>query len=66
MDRTIAVDPAVIPLGSKIMIDGHEYIAEDTGVIGKVIDMFVGTEAESEAFGVEEVEIYIKESEINE
>lgn len=29
--RTIAVDPNVIPLGSKVLIDGHIYIAEDTG-----------------------------------
>lgn len=59
--RTIAVDPAVIPLGSTIMIDGHEYIAEDTGVIGNVIDLYVETEAEAEVFGVEEAEVYIME-----
>lgn len=29
--RTIAVDPSVIPLGSHVIIDGREYIAEDTG-----------------------------------
>jgi len=59
--QTIAVDPDVIPLGSTIMIDGKEYIAEDTGVIGNVIDLYVGTEAESEIFGVREMEVYILE-----
>ena len=29
--RTVAVDPNVIPLGSTVIIDGHEYIAEDIG-----------------------------------
>lgn len=29
--RTIAVDSSVIPLGSEIVIDGHTYVAEDTG-----------------------------------
>lgn len=58
--RTVAVDPTVIPLHSMIMIDGKEYIAEDTGVIGHVIDLYVGSEAESEVFGVQEVEVYIK------
>lgn len=59
--RTVAVDPAVIPLSSIVMIDGHEYIAEDTGVIGNVIDLYVGTEADAEVYGVREVEVYILE-----
>lgn len=41
--RTIAVDPSVIPLGSHVVIDGHEYMAEDTGggVGGNHIDICV-------------------------
>lgn len=60
--RTIAVDPDVIPLGSEVMIDGHVYIAEDTGgaIKGKAIDMYVGTEAESEVFGVQYMEAFIR------
>lgn len=58
--RTVAVDPTVIPLGSIVMINGKEYIAEDTGVTGNVIDLYVGTEADAEVFGVQEVEVYIK------
>lgn len=40
--RTIAVDPKVIPLGSKIELDGHTYIAEDVGgaVKGNHIDLY--------------------------
>ena len=39
---TVAVDPDVIPLGSKLLIDGEEYIAVDVGgaVKGDVIDIF--------------------------
>ena len=61
--RTIAVDPDVIPLGSTVLIDGQEYIAEDTGgaIRGNIIDMFVGTEAESEIFGVRYAEVKVKE-----
>ena len=61
--RTIAVDPDVIPIGSTVLIDGQEYIAEDTGgaIKGNVIDMFVGTEAESVVFGVRYAEVKVKE-----
>lgn len=41
--RTVAVDPDVIPLGSKVWIDGvGPYIAEDTGsgIDGNTIDVF--------------------------
>jgi 3D (Asp-Asp-Asp) domain-containing protein len=41
--RTIAVDKNVIPLGSKVIIDNHEYIAEDIGgaIKGNKVDIFV-------------------------
>lgn len=40
--RTIGVDTDYIPLGSKIMIDNHVYIAEDTGSFkGQIIDIYV-------------------------
>lgn len=47
--RTIAVDPDVIPLGTHVIIKGHEYIAEDTGGVikGKIIDIFVNSEEEA-------------------
>lgn len=45
------------------MIAGQIYIAEDTGgaIKGKKIDLFVGTEAESISYGVQEHEVFIKE-----
>ncbi|MGM0846870.1 MAG: 3D domain-containing protein [Bacillota bacterium] len=41
--RTIAVDPAVIPLGTKVEINGNIYTAEDTGgaIDNKRIDIFM-------------------------
>lgn len=61
--RTIAVDPDVIPLGSEVMIDGQVYIAEDTGgaIKGNKLDLFVGTEADSVQYGVQQHEVYIRE-----
>lgn len=52
----------MIPLGSTVMINGIEYIAEDTGgaIKGNVIDLFVGTEQDSIGWGVQYHEVYIK------
>ena len=57
--RTIAVDPTVIPYGTKVMIDGHTYIAEDCGsaVKGKVVDIFVEEPYEEMYY----TEVFIKE-----
>ena len=35
----VAVDPEVIPLGSTVIIDGQRYLAADTGVTGKHVDV---------------------------
>ncbi len=60
--RTIAVDPDVIPIGTRVIINGHEYIAEDTGpaVTGHVIDIFVDSESDIPAQGVHHnVSVYL-------
>ena len=49
--RTVAVDPDIIPLGSEVLINGVVYIAEDTGVKGKAIDIFVGNHEQALAMG---------------
>ena len=58
----IAVDPAVIPLGSTIYIKGMGYFkAEDTGgaIKGNRIDIFVGDYKKAKEFGRKKVEVII-------
>lgn len=49
VQHTVAVDPKVIPLGSHLLIDGIEYVAEDVGgaIKGYHIDIFVGSHEET-------------------
>lgn len=60
-NRTVAVDPNVIPLGSEIIIDEVCYIAEDVGgaVKGNVIDIFFDTHEEALQFGVQYKDVNI-------
>ena len=58
----IAVDPNVIPLGTRVYIPGYgEAVAEDTGgdIIGYRIDIAFETYAEALNFGRQSLEIYI-------
>ena len=51
--RTVAVDPAVIPLGTRLYIDGVGWrVAEDTGgaVKGYIIDLAVSEHSEFDKF----------------
>lgn len=51
---TIAVDPSVIPLGSKVLIPGYGYaIASDTGgaVKGNIIDLYLNSHEECISWG---------------
>lgn len=60
--RTIAVDPSVIPLGSRVYIEGFgTYIAEDTGsaIKGNRIDVYRDDHEECYALGVQYREVYI-------
>ena len=59
--RTIAVDPDVIPLGSKVDINGMEYIAEDIGgaIKGNRIDMFFEKHEDALNFGKQYHEIFL-------
>ncbi|WP_195430028.1 3D domain-containing protein [Clostridium sp. D46t1_190503_E9] len=59
---TVAVDPSVIPLGSKVHVEGYGYaIASDTGgaIKGNKIDLYMNSEAECIAFGRRTVTVTI-------
>ena len=60
-NHTIAVDPSVIPYGSKVVINGQVYVAEDCGGAIKKnrIDIYVATHAEGEAKGTYDTEVYL-------
>jgi len=61
---TIAVDPSVIPLGTKVYVEGYGYaIAQDTGgaIKGNIIDVYFNTMTEVNAWGVKYVNVYILE-----
>ena len=59
--RTIAVDPDVIPYGSEVIINGHTYIAEDTGgaINQNRIDIVVDTHAEALQKGLYSTEVFL-------
>lgn len=59
--RTIAVDPRVIPYGSIVVIDGHEYVAEDCGGAIKEnrIDVYFESHEEALEFGVQYKEVFL-------
>lgn len=59
---TIAVDPSIIPLGSKVYIPGYgEAIAADTGgaIKGHIIDLFLNSEDECINWGIQNVTVYV-------
>ena len=58
--RTIAVDRNVIPLGTEVRIGDHVFVAEDTGVQGKSIDIFMESHEACNRAGVQYSEIYIR------
>ena len=60
----VAVDPSVIPLGSKVYVEGYGYaIAADTGgaIKGMKIDLCVNSHDEAMHFGRQPVKVYIIE-----
>ena len=60
---SIAVDPDVIPYGTKVYIDGREYIAQDTGgaIAGNRIDLYMSNHEEALEWGVQYCEVFVKE-----
>jgi 3D (Asp-Asp-Asp) domain-containing protein len=60
--KTLAVDPSVIPLGSKALVDGKEYTATDTGskVIGRHVDLVASSRGEAISWGVRKVMVEVE------
>jgi len=61
-NRTIAVDTDIIALGSAVVIQGKQYIAEDIGggINVKEIDIFVDSHQYAKELGVIYKEVFIK------
>ncbi len=60
--KVISVDPTVIPLGSKVYVEGYgEAIAGDTGgaIKGKRIDVFFPSQQDAIDFGVKQLKVTI-------
>ena len=57
--ETIAVDRSVIPLGSMVMVDGHIYWAQDTGVRGKHIDVYYDSHSVAWSHGVKRQHVFV-------
>ena len=60
----VAVDPSVIPLGTKIIIEGMgTYVAEDTGgaIKGNRLDIYYESRKEAFEFGVQSVNVFVLE-----
>ena len=55
----VAVDPEVIPLGSTVIIDGQKYLAADTGVTGKHVDVCLADHAATVKAGVWTASVWV-------
>ena len=59
-NHTIAVDTSVIPFGTKVIINGNTYVAEDTGsaIKGNKIDIYFNSHSAALDFGVQYAEVF--------
>ncbi|HYI95678.1 MAG TPA: 3D domain-containing protein [Bryobacteraceae bacterium] len=64
--RTVAADPKILPVGTRIQVEGAgpysgEYIVHDTGpkVKGREIDIFIDAPAEAKRFGRKTVRVRV-------
>lgn len=59
--RTVGCDPKLIPYGTHIWIDGHEYVVEDTGsglTKGRLhIDVYHNSHSDASDFGLQYKEV---------
>lgn len=61
-NHTVAVDPDVFPFGTVLVIDGVEYVAEDTGsaIEGNDVDIYFDNHQAATEFGVQELVAVVK------
>lgn len=59
--RSIAADPTVLPYGTHVMINGHEYVVEDCGSLiqDRRIDIMVETHDEANELGMKKAEVFL-------
>ena len=60
-NHTIAVDRKIIPLGTKVIINGKTYVAEDTGgaIKGNRIDIYFNNHSDALKWGRKTIEIEV-------
>ena len=60
---SIAVDPSVIPYGTEVVINGHTYVAQDTGgnIVGHIIDVYFDNHQDALNFGTKKAEVFVYE-----
>lgn len=60
-ETTCAVDTRVIPFGTRLLINGRVYVAEDRGsaVIGNHVDLYFPTHQEAVDYATQYVEVFI-------
>ena len=58
---TVAADPSILEMGTKVEVGGIVYTVEDTGesVTGNVIDIYFDTHEEAVRFGRQRKEVYL-------
>lgn len=54
--RTVAAD---LPFGTRLMINGHEYTVEDSGVYGYWVDIYCDSHQEALNRGMYQTEVFI-------
>lgn len=59
--RTVAVDPRVVPMGSRLLINGQVYVAEDTGggVKGNHIDIYCDSHAQAKSLPFQSAQVFL-------
>lgn len=59
--RTVAVDPRVIPMGSRLLINGQVYVAEDTGggVKRNHIDIYCDSHAQAKSLPFQNAQVFL-------